>query len=402
MKSYLSSLAWVERQQNETIELIKKWTSINSWSENIPGLHTLLEVLKKDFEILKGEMKELSLPSRKVVNSQGHLIEQTLGKALLIKKRPLAPIQIFFGGHMDTVYPPFKESQSIRIENEKFYGPGVADMKGGLAILLKIVQALEDSPFSQNVGWEILINPDEEIGSIGSYQHLIQAAKNNHLGLIFEPSLEDGAFINQRKGSANFTLVVKGKASHAGRDFFKGKSAIAALAEIINKMETINDQQKNITLNFGHIEGGGPVNIVPELAICKINLRAEDIKQMLQAKEELYAIVKEKKRESIDYSLIEETFRLPKPNNAKTHSLFLSYQTCAKDLDIPFVLKSSGGTCDGNILSAAGLSTLDSLGVVGANIHTSEEYFLLSSLCERMKLALLFILKIANKEILIT
>src|SRR3989304_2280040 len=136
----------------------------------------------------------------------GKGIRKPLGNALSIRKRSTAPLRIFLGAHMDTVYPadhPFQKA--VRVDQNTLRGPGVADSKGGLVVMLKALEALERSPYAQSVGWEVLINPDEELGSPGSAPLLAQAAKNTHLGLVFEPPLPDGALVGARKRPATLT-----------------------------------------------------------------------------------------------------------------------------------------------------------------------------------------------------
>ena len=120
------------------------------------------------------------------------------------------------------------------------------------------------------MGWEVLINPDEEIGSPGSAPLLIQAAKRNHLGLVFEPSLPDGNLVGARKGSGNFTVIARGKAAHAGRNPQLGRNAIDALARFIVGLASLDDSGGAITTNVGYIQGGGPVNVVPDLAVLPL------------------------------------------------------------------------------------------------------------------------------------
>jgi glutamate carboxypeptidase len=390
-------LQWIESQEDSMIQLTKKWVHINSWSDNNNGLACMLDALVEDFASLKGTIQAHTLPNYRVLEKSGTHKEKSLGKALSIKKKGQAPFQILFAGHMDTVYPPQHSFQDVTQQGERLTGPGVADMKGGLAIMLKTVEALERSSFSSSIGWEILINPDEEIGSPGSYWLFKEAAQRNQLGLIFEPSFADGTFVSKRKGSANYTLAIEGQAAHAGRDFHLGRSAIYALAYFMHELEKI--QIPGLTINVGIIEGGEALNIVPHQALCRFNIRAETAEAMQLIKKEIEQLVMTcQLRDGIQLTLSEDSWRLPKLLDAKTENLFKVLQSCAHRLDIPFHLKESGGVCDGNILSGEGLPTLDSLGAVGGNIHTQEEYLLLPSLVQRAKLATLLVLTLANNQ----
>lgn len=361
----------------------------------------MLNALMEDFKILEGEMVAVSLPPRSIIDNKGNRIEKASGRALSIRKRPKAPIQILLGGHYDTVYPPKDLPEHSLLLGEKIIGPGVADMKGGLVILLKSLEAFEKSPYAAQIGWEILINPDEEIGSPSSTPLFVQAAKRNQIGLIFEPSFSDGCFVSQRKGSANYSLIVRGRAAHSGRDFSFGRSAIYAMSAFIHQVER-TQVKENAWINVGTVEGGVATNIVPDLSICRINVRASKVSDLLNMKKTLNSLVKEcEKRDGIKMELIEDSFRAPKILDSKTQTLFDDFKQCAEELQIPFELSESGGVTDGNILANEGLPTIDSLGVVGGKLHTPEEYLDVSSLIQRTQLASLFFYHLAIGEITI-
>lgn len=401
MKPYTSYLEWIETQNDRLLDCVRRWVGINSYSNNLVGLSELHRTLSEDFACLEGDVKDISLPYYQVIDDKGDKIELPLGQALSIRKRPEAPIQIFLGGHMDTVFTPASSFQTIEeLSSTIWQGPGVVDMKGGLAIMLIALAALERSPFADNIGWEILINPDEEIGSPGSSGLFEQAAKRNLVGLIFEPSFPDGAFVSARKGSANYSVIVRGKSAHVGRDFAKGRSAIYALAELINGIDKVQLSDPENIINVGHISGGGPVNIVPDLALAKVNFRSskeEVIQKSLGFMQNLAEKIRQ--REGISVDIIPGTIRFPRPYNLPIQQLFYQYAECAKQLHLPVSFRETGGVCDGNILAHHGLPTLDSVGAIGGHMHTSKEYLLLPSLIERGKLAALFLMKIAAGEI---
>lgn len=399
MTPFHPTLDWIHKQYPHMVELLTQWSSINSWSDNISGLNEMLSALQTSFASLGGKMQTISLPPRLVVDSKGKIIEKEQGKALHITKHPHAKIKVFLGGHMDTVYPHTSHFQTTHyLDENTLCGPGVADMKGGLVVLFKTLEALERSPFAGKIGWEVLINPDEETGSSGSQSLFVQSAKQNQLGLLFEPSFPDGSLVSSRKGSMNFTVIAKGKAAHAGRDFHYGRNAISALSRFIIDAEALTDSTKGITVNAGHIEGGGPVNIVPDLAICRFNVRMVEPKDLPLIREALHRLVAiERAPEGISFSYVDNTIRGPKPFDASQRVLFEQMKECAKELGMNLDWRPSGGVCDGNILSAEGLPTIDTLGVIGGNIHTAEEYMLLNSLTERTSLATYFLMKLEKK-----
>lgn len=400
MKKEAGFLKLIDKEHGRTLELLKEWIAINSGSENIPGLKKMLHALKEVFSPLGTSSKQIPLLPWKKLDERGKPIEIPLGEALIIeKKRENARFKILFGGHMDTVFPPTSPFQHSREKNgDILIGPGAADMKGGLAILYLGLKAFEQTPYADQISWEVIINPDEEIGSPGSKKIFEERAKSAAYGLIFEPGYSDGAIVSQRKGSANFTVLAKGRPAHAGRDFLLGRNAITALARFIVKAEKMQETISGITINFGHIHGGGPINIVPDFAHCRINIRflqSDDLKTILKKIQEL--IDEENRVDGITLDLHHDLMRPPKPFDEKTQHLYQLFKECAHELDENLFVRPSGGVSDGNILAAAGLPNLDTLGAIGGNIHTHEEYIFKDSIKQRAKLLALFLMKEAQR-----
>lgn len=380
-------------------DLVKDWAEIHSGSDNLPGLARMCKALKSSFSILKGDITEHKLPERIIIDKTGYKKAISLGQALHIRKRPDAPIRVFLGGHMDTVYGEHHPFQRVRrLDKNTMQGPGVADMKGGLVVMLKALEILEQHPSASNIGWEVLINPDEEIGSPGSYDLFVEAAKRNHLGLLFEPSFPDGAIVSERKGSANWTVISRGKAAHAGRDFEKGKNAIAILCHFLGEIDKKNGKVEGLTINVGSIQGGGPVNIVPDLAIARINARFTTKEAYAQLETDLQTLIESMNMTGAELTLFLEGCRKPKIFGSSEKKLFDHLNACAKEIGYSLEYRPSGGVCDGNILSEHGLPVLDSLGVIGGNIHTDEEYFVIDSLGRRIQLVGTFLVKLATGQ----
>jgi glutamate carboxypeptidase len=394
-------LKGIKERQNDSVSLLIEWANINSYSHNILGLSKMALALNEAFKSLDGEREQISLSPVQTINSKGENTSTSLGDCLVFRKHMQSPIQVFFGGHMDTVYPPSNPFQKvIKIDSETLKGPGVADMKGGLVILLKSLEAFEKSPYAGKLGWTVLINSDEEIGSPGSDRLFKQYAKYCDVGLIFEPSFPDGSFVNSRKGSANFTVVARGRSAHAGRDFYNGRNAIQALARFVTIVEQFTDKEKGITLNVGAIEGGGPVNIVPDLAICRLNLRTIHNDDFVNVKEKLnHRIHEANASEGIKLTLHQETMTPPKPFDDRIQRLFSAMAECSNRLGVAMQSQPSGGTCDGCRLYAYGVPNIDTMGAIGGHIHTPSEYIYLPSLYQRTQLTTLFLMMLANQEI---
>lgn len=401
MEPYNSYLETLDAQKDQLIHILEGWVDINSHSENLSGLHSMANVLQRDFKVLGGDLQRLPLPQAQLWDMEGTSRKIDLGEVISIKKRPSAPLRILLCGHMDTVYPREDKFQNGELVNQQTYkGPGAADMKGGLLIMLKALEILESSSYAGNIGWEVLITPDEEIGSLGSRFLLVEAAQRNHIGLVFEPAFPDGALVSERKGSAVFTIVARGTAAHAGRDFLEGRNAISSLARVIVAAEQYMVDHPGVYINVGKIEGGLASNIVADHAATVLNVRVNTKEQV----DDVYSMLthllkKENKIQGLNLTLHEQTDRPPKPFDGPTKELFKALSDCSNELGRPLEHRPTGGVCDGNYLAAAGLPTIDTLGVIGGNLHTHNEYMLVDSLWQRAKLTSLFLLKIAKGDI---
>lgn len=373
----------------EMVDRIMQWSNVNSGSLNVAGLERMSSLLTQAFLSLGCDSTTVSLPLMEIVDNAGLPQTVEVGPLLRFWKRPEAPIQVLLVGHMDTVFEPEHPfQQAMRHSDSILVGPGVADMKGGLCVMLEALKAFEASSVSKQLGWEVLINPDEEMGSIGSGAYLAERAKAHQVGLLFEPAMdESGTLAGERKGSGRFTVVVRGRAAHAGRDFQEGRNAITALANIIQQLELLNGQRAGVTLNIGQIQGGGAVNVVPALAIARLDIRISEVSDAMWVQEHLKLIINAaNEREGFQVELKGQFNRKPKPMVGKTKELYEWAAGIGKNIGQTLTWKPSGGCCDGNNLYEAGLPNIDSLGVCGGKIHSSEEYLKIDSLASRVQL----------------
>lgn len=390
-------LRWIEEQQSEMATLLIQWASINSGSSNLSGLEHMLKEIVSAFNPFKAEKSSISLPDAPAWDSFGNREIRSLGRALLIRNRRKAPLRILLGGHMDTVFASSSKFQSCRrISNDQLEGPGVADMKGGLIVMLYALKALEMSPLAENIGWDVLITPDEEIGSVGSTPLWKQFAWQNNLALLFEPSLPDGAFVSERKGSATYVLEAKGRKAHVGRDFSSGAHAIAALSEVMVQAHALNSDQ--CIINIGTMHGGDAANIVPDHAYCLINVRAKEYPIFVNVEKSLHRAAEEAlKKYQVAIEVTNLYQRPPKPLDNGTKGLLDILRTCANELCIPFETRQTGGVCDGNLVAAEGLPTIDTLGVVGNGLHTDSESMEINSLTTRCQLTAALLIELAGQ-----
>ena len=399
--SFDKPLQWIDGQRQWMLDTLRDWAETNSCTHNPDGLAEMERKLSQAFASLAGTEQRIELESARVVNSRGDVVPQPLGRALLFTKRPNAPLRVLLNIHYDTVYPPTGSFQrTVLLDPHTLRGPGVADAKGGILVMLTALAALERSEFADRIGWEVLLNPDEEIGSPGSAGLLAEAAKRNHLGLVYEPALPDGMLVGARKGSGIYTAVVHGKAAHAGRNFEDGRSAILALAELIRLLEEDAARHPGIVINCGQIEGGGALNVVPDLAIGRFNVRAgnNDDRDFIDHQFRVHARGVER-RDGIRIDLTGGFHSPPKPLDDRSARLMNAIIDTGQHLGLSLVHRPSGGTCDGNKLAAAGLPVVDSLGPVGGELHSEREYVLVPTLTERAKLSALLLLRLATGEL---
>jgi len=402
MPDHAPALDWIDSQSRAMTDQLIRWSNISSNSHDLPGLARMRDALESTLAAFSPDVHRIPLPPASEIDSSGNVTKHPLGDALRLIQRPDAPLRVLLSIHYDTVYGPSHPFQRAEmIADDTLRGPGVIDAKGGIVVMLTALAALERTDVAQNIGWEILLNPDEEIGSPGSAALLREAAARNHVGLVFEPALRDGSLVGQRKGSGNFTAVIRGRAAHAGRDFAAGRSAILALADLIARADAAQkDMPKDVTINCGRIEGGGPTNIVPDLAIGRWNVRVSSADEQHRVEQAFRAIADEvARRDGITVELHGGFSSPPKPLDPRSAHLLNDILACAKDLGLPLTHAPSGGTCDGNKLAAAGLPVVDSLGPVGGDLHSDREFLRVSSLVERAKLTALVLMKLASGEI---
>jgi len=379
------------------------WANINTGTTNLGGLKKFRGVLRAAMQSLGAEVNEVELEPMTAIGPRGDVRSVAVGKALSAIKRPDAPVRVLLCIHMDTVYGadhPFQICKQI--DEATLNGPGVADAKGGLLVMLTALAAVEeaaqsDPQLAQKIGWEVLINPDEEVGSISSAPLLAAAAERNHVGLLFEPAMADGALVDRRKGSGNFTVVVRGRAAHAGRDFALGRNAVVAAAGLAVALDGINKNAGGVTLNIGAIDGGGPSNIVPDFALLHFNVRTTTPEDEPLVLKPIWEVVAKANLQEGITAQLHGGFHCPaKIPDARGRALMDVIARCGGELNLPMVWRNSGGACDGNKLAAAGLANVDTLGPCGGELHSPREFVLVKTLAERAKLTALVLMRLAD------
>jgi len=379
---------------------VEAWSAINSGSRNLEGLATVAYMLTDAFAELPGEVRMVEAAPVDAIDPAGKPYQIEHGRNLHLTVRPNAPVQLLFTGHMDTVFGIDHPFQALNwLEPGKVLnGPGVADMKGGIAVMLAALKAVEASPLAGQLGYEVIINSDEEVGSLGSAALIAAAARGKRAALTYEPSaLPDGTLAGARPGSGNFSFTVTGRSAHAGRNPEDGRNAIVAAADLALRLKAAVGP--GLSVNPAKIDGGGPNNVVPNLAILRVNLRPATLDDQARAQSLIDGAVAMVAAEHEVHIHVHGHFaRPPKPVTPETEALFELVQRAGSDLGQTIGWQPTGGVCDGNNIAACGVPVIDTMGVRGGSIHSMEEYLIVDSLAERAALSALTILRLAAKS----
>jgi glutamate carboxypeptidase len=384
---------------HELARLLESWCNINSGSGHGPGLEQMRGALRTEFS--------RSFPAAKVeefsAEAPGH--NPAGARALSFSARPEAPIQVLLNGHYDTVYEAADPFQSCRwLDANTLNGPGTIDMKGGLVTLLAALQTFEQTPHAGNIGWQVLLTPDEETGSHGSAWLFPEVAKRAHFAFIFEPARTNGDIIHSRKGTGSLTVTCHGRAAHAAQVPSQGRNAILALAEFLLAASKLPAELPGVLVNVGNIRGGSAAtNVVPDLAVAEIDIRTTRIADREPLMTRLQALAATiNARDGLRLELQGGFNRPPKECLPAEEAVFAHWQKLAGELGQPaFNWVHAGGGSDGNLLSAAGLPNLDGIGPIGDHLHSAREFCRVDTIAPRAQIIALFLHRVAAGEIIL-
>src|SRR5271165_3884310 len=300
--------------------------------------------------------------------------------------RKKEPGQILALGHLDTVWPMGTLAQmKFRQEQGRLWGPGVLDMKAGLAFLVHAVLLLRelDQPVRRKV--VLQVNADEETGSETSRPLTEEAAPQSAAVLVLEPGTGlAGKLKTARKGVGGFTVVVRGRAAHAGVDFEAGASAVLELARQIERIAGFTQIARGITVNPGVIAGGTRTNVVAAEARADIDIRVLRLKDAPTLEKKFRALKPFDRRCSLEVS--GGLNRPPMERSAGIVKLFRTAQKLAREVGVEVEESLTGGGSDGNFTAAMGVPTLDGLGGVGEGAHAVNESILVDRMADRTAL----------------
>lgn len=367
---------------------VEAWSAINTGTANLAGLAAQAELLAEAFAVLPGRVELIDAAPVTAIAADGSEYAKPHGKHLVVRVRPEANRRILLTGHMDTVFPADHAFQRTRwLDSEALNGPGVADMKGGIAVMLHALMAFEASGHASGVGYDVLINSDEETGSLASAALIAELAAGKLAALTYEPAaLPDGTLAHERGGTGNYSITVTGRSAHAGRNPHEGRNAIVAAADLILRLKALETAE--ITINPAKLEGGAANNVVPDHAVLRFNIRPASVAAGAAFEEALGLLLAQvEAAHGVTTHRHGGVTRPPKPVDARAQALFDLVRECGAELGQEIRWQRSGGVCDGNNIAACGVPVVDTMGVRGGAIHSPDEYLIVPSLAERAALS---------------
>lgn len=296
------------------------------------------------------------------------------------------PSQLLVLGHFDTVWPVGQlQRMPLRQEGGLLSGPGVYDMKAGIAIAMLAMRALQAEGERPPARVVMLWTSDEECGSVTSRGLVEEEARRSDVVLVLEPSLPGGALKTARKGCAEFQLRVRGVSAHAGIEFEKGASAVHEIARQILALESLRDHHRGVTVNVGVVEGGSRPNVVAEAARAVIDIRVSTASDRDRVDAAIRSL--EPQLEGTTVEVVGGFSRPPLERTGGVIRLYTMAKEIAAELGRDLAEGATGGGSDGNLTAAVGVPTLDGLGAVGDGAHALHEHVVVDQLPWRAALA---------------
>ena len=363
-------LRYFESRQDALLETIRKFVEIESPSDHKLSADRMGAFLAGTFEALGGKARlhhaedygdnlQIDFPGRE-------------------KTKPVLLL-----GHFDTVYPlGTLASMPCRISDGRMHGPGVLDMKSGIALMLFAIEALQTWNNGLPRPVTVFLVSDEEVGSTSSRQTTEALARESAAVLVMEPAAGlRGAVKTARKGVGDYILTVKGVAAHAGLDPGKGHSAILELARQITTVSKFSNLPQGLSVNPGVIRGGTRTNVIAAEAVAEIDVRIKSAKQAATLDRKFRALKPFDKHCKL--AIEGGINRMPMERNAGVIALYKKAQAIAQKINWKLEEAAVGGGSDGNFTAGIGIPTLDGLGGVGEGAHAIHEHIVLSELPRR-------------------
>jgi glutamate carboxypeptidase len=363
-------IVWAGRNQPAVIRLIREFVECESPSDSPAHVSRFMDLLAESVRDI-GSVK---------------MVRGSLACSFNLPGGTRKTGQILALGHGDTVWPlGTLRSMKFCQADGRLWGPGVLDMKSGLAFFIFAIRALRELEIPVPLGVTMLVNPDEETGSRDSRITTETFAKKSKAVLVLEPGTGlEGKLKTARKGIGDYTLTVRGIASHAGVDFEKGASAVLELARQIETIATFTDLKRGITVNPGVVSGGTRSNVIAAGEQSHIDIRVPRLRDAAALEKKFRALKPFDKRCALELS--GGLNRPPMERSKGIVRLFALARMVADRMGVTLEESATGGGSDGNFTAALGIPTLDGLGAVGEGAHAAHESILVDRIADRVAL----------------
>ena len=360
-------LSRLRQHQSETLRLLETMVNMDSPSTDKNLVDAFVKFLGPQFQAIGGQTE--------VVHSD------RFGDHLVVRFPGPGTSRVLLLGHTDTVFAAGDAARRpFRIENGRAKGPGVFDMKGGIALVWAALRQIGSFPRPVTV----LLNSDEEVGSPSSRELIEREAQSAQAVLVLEPSLPGGALKTSRKGVGRFTVKATGRAAHTGIDPERGINAIEEIAHQVFELHRLSDPASGTTVTVSLIQGGTRLNVVPAEAGLEADIRVSSEKEAARITEAIRDLKPHVAGASLQ--IRGGLNRPPMERSSDIERLFMLAREIAAEMGITLNEGSTGGGSDGNFTSALGIPTLDGLGPIGQGAHSLDEFVEVDSLPERAAL----------------
>ncbi|MNO93536.1 Carboxypeptidase G2 precursor [compost metagenome] len=378
-------LAHAEQYKGEALKLLERLVNIDSGSGYEPGLTQVGDIAIE-------ELKKLGATIERVPNTpdkSSHVIATLKGTG---------KAKILLMAHMDTVFKQGSAAERpFHIKDGRAYGPGVMDDKGGIVAGIYALKVLKNIDFKDYAQITFLLDASEETGSDIATDLIKKTAKAHDVTLNLEPGRPADGLVVWRKGSATALVEVKGKASHAGVAPELGRNAAMEVAHQILQLGKLGDEAKKTTINFTVLNAGDRKNVIPDQATAAADVRAAVPEEFDRIEKDLARVSQDKLIADTEVTTTLKRGLPPMPQTAESDRLMAMAQGIYGEIGRKLTEEGSGGAADASLSASVGTPTLDGFGIVGGNIHTSEEYAEIDSVAPRIYLLSRMIMELASK-----
>lgn len=377
-----------EAEQKAYLATVKQLVEIDTGTGQAPGLKTVSAMLVERLKALGAEVSTTPASPSAGDNIVGTLKGSGSKNFMLMV-------------HYDTVFGPGTAAKRpFKVEGERAYGPGVADAKGGVAMILHALQLLQDQQFKDFGTLTVLFNPDEETGSSGSKQIIAELARKHDYVFSYEPPDKDAVTV-ATNGINGVFLDVKGKSSHAGSAPEAGRNAAMELAHQMLQLKDLGDPAKGTTVNWTLIKGGDKRNIIPSSASAEADMRYSDLGESDRVLADGQRIVQKKLIDGTEVTLRLEKGRPPLAKNPGSEHLAKTaqalYGKIGRNIE-PIAMRFGTDAGYAFVPGSAKPAVLETMGVVGAGLHADDEYIELSSIAPRLYLTVSLIQQLSRAD----